>query len=144
MIAGLPGEIERLKRRVGMDSSNSSMPPGSDGPGARAKRAKRKKALAASAGWADRPRGPRVGAGGQPGSHRGAGAARLCRLRRNAFGPTGAGSLHGSTSAVDRCQLKARRRRLCPGRGWTTGRPGARARPPGSATHPAITPIVTA
>src|SRR5579871_5527255 len=33
-------EIERLKRRVGMDSSNSSMPPGSDGPAARARRGK--------------------------------------------------------------------------------------------------------
>lgn len=44
VIAGLLAEIERLKRRVGMDSSNSSMPPGSDGPAARAKRAgKRKK-----------------------------------------------------------------------------------------------------
>lgn len=41
VIAGLLAEIERLKRRVGMDSSNSSMPPGSDGPAARAKRAKR-------------------------------------------------------------------------------------------------------
>lgn len=43
VIAGLLAEIERLKRRIGMDSSNSSLPPGSDGPAARAKRAKRKK-----------------------------------------------------------------------------------------------------
>jgi hypothetical protein len=43
VIAALLAEIERLKRRVGMDSSNSSMPPGSDGPAARAKRAKRKR-----------------------------------------------------------------------------------------------------
>lgn len=43
VIAGLLAEIERLKRRVGMDSSNSSLPPGSDRPAARAKRAKRKK-----------------------------------------------------------------------------------------------------
>jgi transposase len=42
VIAGLLAEIERLKRRIGMDSSNSSLPPGSDGPAARAKRAKRK------------------------------------------------------------------------------------------------------
>jgi transposase len=43
VIAGLIAEIEALKRRVGMDSSNSSMPPGSDGPAARAKRAKQRK-----------------------------------------------------------------------------------------------------
>jgi hypothetical protein len=42
VIAGLLAEIERLKRRIGMDSSNSSLPPGSDGPAARAKRAKRR------------------------------------------------------------------------------------------------------
>lgn len=48
-------EVEQLKRRVGMDSSNSSMPPGSDGPAARAKRAKKPKKRS------PRPRG------GQPG-----------------------------------------------------------------------------
>jgi len=45
VIGGLLAEIERLKRRVGMDSSNSSLPPSSDGPAARARRAKRKKGL---------------------------------------------------------------------------------------------------
>jgi Family of unknown function (DUF6444) len=35
VIAALLAEIEQLKRRVGMDSSNSSMPPGSDGVAAR-------------------------------------------------------------------------------------------------------------
>ena len=40
VIAALLVRIEQLERRVGMDSSNSSMPPGSDGPAARAKRAK--------------------------------------------------------------------------------------------------------
>lgn len=35
--------IEMLERRVGMDSSNSTMPPGSDGPAARARRAKQRK-----------------------------------------------------------------------------------------------------
>jgi hypothetical protein len=48
-------EIGQLKRRVGMDSSSSSMPPGSDGPAARAKRAKKL-----------RKRSPRR-RGGQPG-----------------------------------------------------------------------------
>jgi hypothetical protein len=43
VIAVLLVEIEALKRRAGMDSSNSSMPPGSDGPAARAKRGKQRK-----------------------------------------------------------------------------------------------------
>ena len=55
MIAALLAEIEQLKRRVGMDSSNSSMPPGSDGPAARGRRAKK-----------PRKRSPRR-RGGQPG-----------------------------------------------------------------------------
>jgi transposase len=55
VIAALLAEIEQLKRRVGMDSSNSSMPPGSDGPEARAKRAEK-----------PRKRSPRR-RGGQPG-----------------------------------------------------------------------------
>ena len=55
VIAALLAEIEQLKRRVGMDSSNSSMPPGSDGPAARAKRAGK-----------PRKRSPRP-RGGQPG-----------------------------------------------------------------------------
>ncbi len=37
VIEVLQAEIEALKRRAGMDSSNSSMPPGSDPPAARAK-----------------------------------------------------------------------------------------------------------
>jgi len=43
VIAVLVAEIEQLKRRVGMDSSNSSMPPGSDGLAARARRAKKQR-----------------------------------------------------------------------------------------------------
>ncbi|TMR17522.1 hypothetical protein ETD86_23130 [Nonomuraea turkmeniaca] len=43
VIAALMAEIEQLKRRVGMDSSNSSLPPGSDGLAARDKRAKKPK-----------------------------------------------------------------------------------------------------
>ena len=55
VIAALLAEIEQLKRRVGMDSSSSSMPPGSDGLAARARRAKK-----------PRKRSPRP-RGGQPG-----------------------------------------------------------------------------
>src|SRR5206468_4172999 len=43
VIAALLVRIEVLERRVGMDSSNSSMPPGSDGPAARARRVKQRK-----------------------------------------------------------------------------------------------------
>ena len=55
VIAVLRAEIEALKRRVGMDSSNSSMPPGSDGPAARAKRSKPSKKRS------PRPRGGQAG-----------------------------------------------------------------------------------
>ncbi|WP_113702234.1 IS66 family transposase [Nonomuraea lactucae] len=55
VIAALMAEIEQLKRRVGMDSSNSSLPPGSDGPAARAKRAKKPKKRS------PRPRGGQAG-----------------------------------------------------------------------------------
>ncbi len=41
VIAALLAEIEQLKRRVGMDSSSSSMPPGPDGLAARARRARK-------------------------------------------------------------------------------------------------------
>ena len=43
VIAVLRAEIEMLKRRAGMDSSNSSLPPGSDRPTARARRGKQRK-----------------------------------------------------------------------------------------------------
>ncbi|MFC4117050.1 DUF6444 domain-containing protein [Nonomuraea zeae] len=54
VIKALLAEVEQLKRRAGMDSSNSSMPPGSNGPAARAKRAKRPKKR--SPRWAGRAR----------------------------------------------------------------------------------------
>jgi transposase len=55
VITALLAEIEQLKRRAGMDSSNSSMPPGADGPAARAKRAKQPKKRS------PRPRGGQSG-----------------------------------------------------------------------------------
>jgi transposase len=64
VIAVLRAEIEALKRRVGMNSSNSSMPPGSDGPAARAKRGKQSKKRS------PRPRGGQTG-------HEGHGLARV-------------------------------------------------------------------
>jgi transposase len=67
VIAALLVRIEVLERRVGMDSSNSSMPPGSDGPAARAKRGKKRSAK----------RSPRA-RGGQAG-HEGSGLQRAAR-----------------------------------------------------------------
>jgi transposase len=64
VIAVLRAEVEQLKRRVGMDSSNSSMPPGSDGQAGRAKRAKKSKKRS------PRPRGGQAG-------HEGHGLARV-------------------------------------------------------------------
>ncbi|MEU6720761.1 DUF6444 domain-containing protein [Nonomuraea sp. NPDC046802] len=57
VIAALLAEVEQQggKRRAGMDSSNSSMPPGSDGSAARAKRAKQPKKRS------PRPRGGQAG-----------------------------------------------------------------------------------
>ncbi|MFD1547456.1 DUF6444 domain-containing protein [Nonomuraea guangzhouensis] len=52
LIAALLDETEQLKRRVGMNSSNSSMPPGSDGSAARAKQPKKR---------SPRPRGGQAG-----------------------------------------------------------------------------------
>ncbi|MFD1547348.1 DUF6444 domain-containing protein [Nonomuraea guangzhouensis] len=55
VIAALMAEIEQLNRRVGMDSSHFSMPPGSDGPATRDKRAKKAKRRSS------RPRGGQSG-----------------------------------------------------------------------------------
>ncbi|MEU8252416.1 IS66 family transposase [Nonomuraea sp. NPDC048916] len=55
VIAALLAEIGQLKRRAGMDSSNSSMPPSSDGPTAKAKRAKKPRKRS------PRPRGGQAG-----------------------------------------------------------------------------------
>ncbi|GAA1022770.1 hypothetical protein Aple_086910 [Acrocarpospora pleiomorpha] len=55
VIRTLLAEVEQLKRRAGMDSSNSSMPPGLDGPAARARRAKKPKKRS------PRPRGGQAG-----------------------------------------------------------------------------------
>ena len=68
-VEALRGEVAALRRQVGRDSSNSSQPPGQDGPGARAKA----KADKRSGGPAD---GPKRSQGGQKG-HRGSGLARV-------------------------------------------------------------------
>ena len=89
MIDALLMRIEVLERRVGMDSSNSSMPPGSDGPAARARRAKQRK---------KKPSPNRRG--GQPG-HDGHGLARVAVPDRvQVLAPAGCGGCGQSLSGV--------------------------------------------
>jgi hypothetical protein len=70
VIAALLVRFEQLERRVGMDSSNSSMPPGSDGPVARARRAK------------ERSRKPSQRKRGGQGGHEGHGLERVAKPDR--------------------------------------------------------------
>ena len=89
MIAVLRAEIEMLKRRAGMDSSISSMPPGVDGPAARARRAKQRKAKPS----------PRK-RGGQAG-HEGRGLERVADPDRvQVLTPTGCGGCGSDLSGV--------------------------------------------
>jgi transposase len=84
VIAVLRAEIEMLKRRAGMDSSNSSLPPGSDGPVARARRGTQRKAKPS----------PRR-RGGQTG-HEGHGLARVAVPDRvRVLAPAGCGRCGG-------------------------------------------------
>src|SRR5256885_15858072 len=89
VIDALLVRIEVLERRVGMDSSNSSMPPGSDGPAARARRAKQR----------SKKQSPNR-RGGQPG-HDGRGLARVAVPDRGGgLGPAGGGGGGGGASGV--------------------------------------------
>ena len=81
LIEALQVELEALRRQVGRDSSNSSQPPSTDGPAAKAKTGKRQagpqpRPSADGQPSADEPgRGrPKRKQGGQPG-HRGSGLA---------------------------------------------------------------------
>src|SRR5437763_2905116 len=89
VIDALLVRIEVLERRVGMDSSNSSMPPGSDGPAARARRAKQRK----------KKQSPNR-RGGQPG-HDGRGLARVAVPDRvEVLAPAGCGGCGQSLSGM--------------------------------------------
>ena len=89
VIDALLMRIEVLERRVGMDSSNSSLPPGSDGPAARARRAKQRKAK----------RSPNR-RGGQPG-HDGRGLQRVAVPDRvEVLAPAGCGGCGQSLAGM--------------------------------------------
>ena len=89
VIAVLRAEIEALKRRVGMDSSNSSLPPGSDPPAARARRGKQRKAKPSP-----RPRGGQAG-------HEGRGLQRVAVPDRvQVLAPAGCGGCGSDLSGV--------------------------------------------
>ena len=89
VIDALLVRIEVLERRVGMDSSNSSMPPGSDGPAARARRAKQRR----------KKQSPNR-RGGQPG-HDGRGLARVAVPDRvQVLTPTGCDGCGRSLSGM--------------------------------------------
>jgi transposase len=89
VIDALLVRIEVLERRVGMDSSNSSMPPGSDGPAARARRAKARK-----------PKQSPNRRGGQPG-HEGRGLQRVAVPDRiEVLAPAGCGGCGQSLAGV--------------------------------------------
>lgn len=77
VIEALQVELEALRRQVGRDSSNSSQPPSTDGPGAKAERRASGQRAEPSPGGrssAGGPGRPRRKQGGQPG-HRGSGLA---------------------------------------------------------------------
>ena len=81
LIEALRVELEALRRQVGRDSSNSSQPPSTDGPGAKAKAKAGKRPAGRQSQQspdgqpaADEPGRPRRKQGGQPG-HRGSGLA---------------------------------------------------------------------
>ena len=109
LIEALRVELEALRRQVGRDSSNSSQPPSTDGPGAKAKAKAGRRAAgreaqpspdgqpSAGAGAADRPRRKQ---GGQPG-HRGSGLAPVATPdRREPVEPSCCGGCGGDLAGA--------------------------------------------
>jgi transposase len=107
LIEALRVELEALRRQVGRDSSNSSQPPSTDGPGAKAKA----KAGKRPAGEQPRespdgqpaagePGRPRRKQGGQPG-HRGSGLAPVAAPdHREPVEPSGCGGCGGDLAGA--------------------------------------------
>jgi transposase len=110
LIDALRVELEALRRQVGRDSSNSSQPPSTDGPGAKAK-AKAGRRSAGQQAEQSPDRQPPTGAdraagraarkqGGQPG-HRGSGLAPVSTPdRREPVEPSGCGGCGGDLAGA--------------------------------------------
>jgi hypothetical protein len=83
LIEALRVELEALRRQVGRDSSNSSQPPSTDGPGAKAKAKAGRQVRPSPDGppSVGEPGGARRRQGGQPG-HRGSGLAPVATPER--------------------------------------------------------------
>ena len=98
LIEALRVELEALRRQVGRDSSNSSQPPSTDGPGATAKaKAAGQAGRQPSAGAAGRARRKQ---GGQPG-HRGSGLALVATPdKREQVEPSGCGGCGGGLTGA--------------------------------------------
>jgi transposase len=98
LIEALRVELEALRRQVGRDSSNSSQPPSTDGPGATAKaKAAGQAGRQRSAGAAGRARRKQ---GGQPG-HRGSGLALVATPdKREQVEPSGCGGCGGGLTGA--------------------------------------------
>jgi uncharacterized protein DUF6444/transposase IS66 family protein len=107
LIEALRVELEALRRQVGRDSSNSSQPPSTDGPGAKAKakagrRAAGREAQPAPEGQplAGAPDRARRKQGGQPG-HRGSGLAPVTTPdHRESVEPSGCGGCGGDLAGA--------------------------------------------
>jgi transposase len=110
LIDALRVELEALRRQVGRDSSNSSQPPSTDGPGAKAK-AKAGRRAAGQEAEQSPDRQPSTGAdraagraarkqGGQPG-HRGSGLAPVTTPdHREPVEPSGCGGCGGGLAGA--------------------------------------------
>jgi transposase len=111
LIEALRVELEALRRQVGRDSSNSSQPPSTDGPGAKAKARARARARAdkppagqesqpSPDGQPSEPGRPRRAQGGQPG-HRGSGLAPVATPdRREPVEPSCCGGCGGDLAGA--------------------------------------------
>ena len=117
LIEALRVELEALRRQVGRDSSNSSQPPSTDGPGAKAKAKAGKRPAGQQSQQspdgqpgADEPGRPWRKQGGQPG-HRGSGLAPVATpdhrepVERSCCGGCGAGLAGAPGQVASRVQV---------------------------------------
>jgi transposase len=103
LIDGLQAEVEALRRQLGRDSSNSSQPPSTDGPKAKADRRASGRQAQPSPGGQPSAAGPnraRRKQGGQPG-HRGSGLAPVATPdRREPVEPSGCAGCGGDLAGA--------------------------------------------